>query len=131
MSERVFLFVVGAFILSALYIEIDLLIYGLCAWLVFEAVTNIRLTSLSQKLMKRSLSPGLTVFQTKQKFDFDAFRAWRIMAPLMLGGSFILLNEYQMEILWFFPWFMGFAIMGAGVSGICPMLLMIRWVGFR
>ncbi len=131
MSERAFLFIVGAFILLALYIEIDLLIYGLCAWLVFEAVTNIRLTTLSQKIMKKSLSPGLTVFQTKQRFNFDAFRAWRITVIFMLGGSFIVLNGYQMEILWFFPWFMGFAIMGAGVSGVCPMLLMIRWVGFK
>ncbi len=131
MGERVYLFIVGAFILLALYIEIDPLIYGLCAWLVFEAVTNIRLTVLLQKVMKKSLLPGLTVFQTKQRFDFDAFRAWRIMVTFMLGGSFILLNEYQIEILWFLPWFMGFAIMGAGVSGVCPMVLMIRWFGFR
>ena len=131
MSERVFLFVVGAFILLALYIEIDILIYGLCLFLVFEAITNLRFTTLSQKMMKKTVPAGLTVFQTKQRFDFDSFRAWRIMVTFMLGGSFVLLNEYQMDILWFFPWFMGFAIMGAGVSGVCPMVLMIRWVGFK
>ncbi len=131
MSERVFLFVVGTFILLALYIEIDLIIYGLSLWLVFEGITNIRLTTVSQKLMNKTVPPGLTVFQTKQRFDFDSFRAWRIMVPFMLGGSFILLNEYHMEILWFFPWFMGFAIMGAGISGVCPMILMIRWIGFK
>ena len=131
MSERVFLFIVGAFILSSLYIEIDLMIYVLCIWLVFEAVTNVRLTNLSQKVMNKTIPAGLTVFQTKERFNFDAFRAWRIMTPIMLGGSFILLNEYHFEVLWFFPWFMGFAIMGAGVSGVCPMILFIRWVGFK
>jgi len=131
MSERIFLFLVGAFILLALYVENDLLIYGLSMGLVFEAITNIRLTTLSQKVMKKSTLPGLTVFETHQRFNFDSFRAWRLMVSTMLGGSFILLNVYHVEILWFFPWFMGFAIMGAGVSGVCPMILLIRWVGFR
>jgi len=126
-----FLFTVGVFILAALYIEIDILIYGLCLWLVFEGITNIRVTTLSQKIRQKTVPSGLTVFQTIQRFDFDAYRAWRLMVAAMLGGSFILLNEYHFEILWFFPWFMGFAIMGAGVSGVCPMILMIRWVGFR
>jgi hypothetical protein len=131
MSERMFLFIVGAFILAALYIEVDIFIYGLCLWLIFEAITDIRLTTLSQKFLHKTVPSGLTVFQTTQRFDFDAYRAWRLMVAMMLGGSFVLLNEYRFEILWFFPWFMGFAIMGAGVSGICPMILMIRWVGFR
>jgi len=131
MSERVFLFIVGAFILTALYIEIDLLIYGLCIFLLFEAITNIRLTTLSQKLLNKNIPAGLILFQTKQRFDFDSLRAWRIVVPFTLGGTFVLLNEYQMEILWFFPWFLGFAIMGAGVSGVCPVLLVIRWVGFK
>ena len=26
---------------------------------------------------------------------------------------------------------MGFAILGAGVSGVCPILLGTKWVGFR
>jgi len=131
MSERIFLFIVGAFILISLYVEIDLLIYCLCIFLLFEGITDIRLTTLSQKMMNKTVPAGLTVFQTKLRFDFDSFRAWRIMVPFMLGGSFVLLNEHQIEILWFFPWFMGFAIMGAGVSGVCPMVLLIRWVGFK
>ena len=131
MSERIFLFLVGAFILLALYVEIDLLIYGLCIGLVLEAITNFRLTTLSQKLMKKDVPHGLTVFKTKQRFNFDSFRAWRLMVPFTLGGSLILLNVYHMEMLWFFPWFMGFAIMGAGISGVCPMILLVRWVGFK
>jgi len=131
MSERLFLFVVGAFILTSLYIEMDVMIYALCLWLIIEAITNLRLTTLSQAMMHKTVPAGLTFFQTRVRFNFDSFRAWRMMVPVMLGGSFILMNEYHIEILWFFPWFMGFAIMGAGVSGICPMLLFIRWLGFR
>ena len=131
MSERLFLFVVGAFILTSLYIEIDMMIYILCLWLMFEGITDVRITTLSQKLMHKTVPAGLTVFQTKTRFNFNAFRAWRIMTPVMLGGAFILMNEYHIDVLWFVPWFMGFAIMGAGISGICPMILFIRWLGFR
>ncbi len=131
MSERVFLFVVGAFILISLYIEIDMMIYLLCLWLLFEGITDIRLTTLSQKLMSKVVPAGLTVFQTQSRFDFDAFRVLRIVFSVLLAGAFILINEYHIEVLWFVPWFLGFAIMGAGVSGICPTVLLIRWFGFR
>jgi hypothetical protein len=35
------------------------------------------------------------------------------------------------ESLWFFPWFMGFAIFGAGLSGVCPVLISLKLLGFR
>lgn len=131
MSERLFLFIVGGYILSALYLDLDIMVYALCAWLLVEAVTNLRLTTLSQKMLHKTVPPGLTVFQTNQRFEFDSFRAWRLVVAIMLGSSFILVRDYDIEVLWFFPWFMGFAILGAGVSGVCPVLLFIRWLGFR
>ena len=131
MSERLFLFVVGAFILISLYIEIDMMIYILCLWLLFEAIMDIRLTTLSQKLMSRTVPAGLTVFQTQARFDFEALRVLRIVVSVSLAGAFILINQYHIDVLWFVPWFLGFAILGAGVSGICPAMLLIRWLGFR
>jgi hypothetical protein len=131
MSERVFLFLVGAYILTALYLEINIMIYLLCLWLLFEGITNLRLTTLTQKLVGKPVPAGLTVFHTQLRYNFDAFRAWRITVAVMLGGSFMLLIEQNIEVVWFFPWFMGFAILGAGVSGVCPVLLLIRWIGFK
>ena len=131
MSERLFLFVVGSYILTGLYLDLDVMIYGLCLWLLFEATTGLTLTSTTQKLLKKSVPSGLTLFKTHQRFDFDAFLAWRLVVAVMLGVSFVLVRDYDIEVLWFFPWFMGFAILGAGVSGVCPVLLFIRWLGFR
>lgn len=131
MSERLFLFLVGAYILAALYLEIDIMIYLLTLWLLVEALSNIRLTTLSQKVVQKTVPAGLVVFQSPQRFDFDALRAWRIIVAVMLGGSFFLLKEYNLEVVWFFPWFMGFAIMGAGASSVCPVLLFIKWLGFK
>ena len=131
MSERLFLFIVGGYILTALYLDLDIMIYALCIWLLIEAVTDLRITTLSQKAIRKTVPAGLTIFQTQQRFDFDSFRAWRLVVAVMLGSSFILVRDYDIEVLWFFPWFMGFAILGAGVSGVCPVLLFIRWLGFR
>lgn len=131
MSERLFLFAVGVFILISLYIEIDMMIYILCLALLFEAIMDIRLTTLSQKLMSRTVPAGLTVFQTQARFDFEALRVLRIVISVSLAGAFILIHNYHIDVLWFVPWFLGFAILGAGVSGICPAMLFIRWLGFR
>lgn len=131
MSERLFLFAVGVFILISLYIEIDMMIYILCLALLFEAIMDIRLTTLSQKLISRTVPAGLTVFQTQARFDFEALRVLRIVISVSLAGAFILIHNYHIDVLWFVPWFLGFAILGAGVSGICPAMLFIRWLGFR
>jgi len=131
MSERAFLFLVGAFILASLYVEVDLMIYGLCLLLFFETLTDYRLTTLTQRLFHREMGPGLVIFQNVQRINFDAFRAWRLIVAIMLGGSMLLINEKNIEVLWFFPWFMGFAILGAGVSGVCPVLLFVKWIGFK
>jgi hypothetical protein len=130
-SERLFLFIVGVYILTGLYFEIDVMIYALSVLLLLEGLTNVRITTLSQSLTRQPVAAGLTVFQTSQRINFDALRAWRILVAVMLGGSFLLVKEYNIEVVWFFPWFMGFAIMGAGASGVCPMVLFIRWLGFK
>lgn len=131
MSERLYLFIIGTYILIGLYFEIDIMIYFLSLWLILEAATNIRLTTLSQKFFHHPVPAGLTVFQSSSRFDYDSLRAWRIMVAVMLGGSFLLLKEQGLEFVWFIPWFMGFAIMGAGASGVCPVLLLLRWLGFK
>lgn len=131
MSERYYLFFLGLYILCALYIEVDMMIYVLSAFMIFEGLTSWRLTTALQKIRKITLEPGLVVFQTKQRFDIDGMQVWRVLVAVVLMASYILLHEFEVEFLWFFPWFMGFAIMGAGASSMCPMLMALRWAGFK
>mgnify|MGYP000725132138 CR=1 FL=1 len=83
MSERSFLFIVGAYILTGLYFEINMMIYLLSLFLIIEGVTGLRLTTLSQKITGTTVPAGLVFFQTHQRFSFDAFRAWSIMVDVM------------------------------------------------
>ena len=131
MNERIYFLFIGLSILFALYFEIEMLIYLICLLLMLEAVSNFRVSTFSQNFFKINLFAGLTAFNTKMRFNIDSFLVWRILVAIMLGGSVTLLNYYNLEVIWFVPWFMGFAILFAGMSGICPALLAIRWIGFR
>ena len=131
MSERFYLFLVGLYILCALYMEMDMMIYVLSVLLVFEGLTDLRLTTVLQKMRKITYETGLVAFKTKLRFNFEGLRAWRILVAIVLTLSYVSLHQYNVDFLWFFPWFMGFAIMGAGVSSMCPMLMALRWAGFR
>ena len=131
MSERVYLFLVGTYLLVALYLDVDVMIYALSVFMAFEGLTNLRLTTALQKMRKITLDTGLVAFQTKNRFNIDGLRAWRVLVAIVLTSSYLLLHQYNVEFLWFFPWFMGFAIMGAGASSMCPMLMGLRWIGFK
>jgi hypothetical protein len=57
----------------------------------------------------------------------DAERVLRlIIAGLLAAGHLAWPGT-----LWFLPWFVGFALAGAGLSGLCPMVLMLRGLGLR
>lgn len=131
MSERSYLLLIGASILLALYQGNIYLIYGLSLILSLEGITGKRLTTMIQHARRVSLDHDMVVSQTRVRFGIDGLSAWRIFVALVLLLSHTLIHGYGYEVLWFIPWFMGFAIMGAGASGICPVLLGLHRVGFK
>lgn len=130
MTERTFRIFLGAVLLAALYFELPMVIYGYIVVLLFEGVTNWRIPILVTRLSGRenptnsecTLSPG-----DNARIDFEAERVLRLVVAAFLIISYVLFSKE----LWFFPWFIGFALFGAGLSGICPMVMGFRWLGFR
>lgn len=129
MTERTFRIILGAILLVALYFDWRLVIYGYIVVLAFEGVTNWRIPTLVSRLQGDpaagsacALSPG-----DKARLNFEAERALRLVVAAFLVITYVVFNT----ALWFFPWFIGFALFGAGLSGICPMVMGFRWVGFR
>lgn len=131
MSDRAYLFVVGAYILSALYLGIDLMIYALIVFMLFEGLTGFTLTGITQGMRKVKLDSGLLKYESTPRFNFDAFRALRIFFAMAMTAAYLSVHEYDVEMIWFLPWFFGFALVGAGVSSVCPVLLAMRWLGFK
>lgn len=132
MTERFFRLIVGALLLLLLYYDLHSAIAVLIGLLFLEGVSNIRIPTLVTRLRSQGRtefpdSSELILDACKPRIPFDAERAWRISVALMLIISVFVFKEP----LWFFPWFMGFAIFGAGLSGVCPVLISLKLVGFR
>lgn len=130
MTERTFRIILGAVLLAALYFELPMVIYGYITVLLFEGITNWRIPILVSRLSggdhqanpECTISPG-----DNARINFEAERALRLAVAGFLIVSFVVFGKE----LWFFPWFIGFALFGAGLSGICPMVMGFRWLGFR
>lgn len=132
MSERFFRLIVGTLLLGSLYFEIQSGIPILIGILVVEGLTNYRIPH----MVTRMRLAGTASFEDSSelmpeahvaRIGFDAERAWRLVVAIMLLITVYVFNEQ----LWFFPWFMGFAIFGAGLSGVCPVLISLKLIGFR
>jgi len=130
MTDRAYRGLLGATILIALYFELSWLMFALIGLLFAEGVTNQRVPKLICMLRNCITKEQIDYVNYGQvaspKFNIDSERVWRVTV-----GLFLLVSLSYVEVLWWFPWFMGFAIFGAGLSGVCPVLLAIRWIGFR
>ena len=132
MSERFFRLIVGTLLLGSLYFEIRNGIPILIGLLVVEALTNYRIPQLVSRLRlagQAEFADSCELVPDAQlaRIAFDAERAWRLVVAVMLVITLYVFNQQ----LWFFPWFMGFAIFGAGLSGVCPVLISLKLIGFR
>lgn len=128
MSDRTYRLILGMLLLVSLYFEISYLMYFLIGMLFFEGATNLRVPLLLGKPQGDSgENSDLAPIQRGNRFKLEAERAWRLIVGLMLLITYV----FFYDEMWFFPWFMGFAIFGAGASGVCPGLISIKWAGFR
>lgn len=130
MSNRQYRLIFGAILLIALYFEHVFLVYFLIGLAIFEAFTNLRLPKVISHLRYNNESTpqeGDIGLNFKVRTTFEAERGWRIIVAAMLILSLIIYPE----TLWFIPWFMGLATLGAGISGVCPMYLAIKWIGLK
>jgi hypothetical protein len=113
-----------------LYFEINAALYALIAITFFEGLTDLRIPKLVSRVRyghHGDPDEGSLGISFPERFGMEAERTWRVVVSIML-----LLSLYVVpNAMWVLPWFMGFAILGAGVSGVCPMFLMLRWAGFR
>ena len=130
MSDRVYRAMTGLALLVVLYFDLNYAMIAIIVLLFFEGLTNYRLPILVGLLRKHVLKQDYDYADPSlvdgAKYNIESERVWRVVV-----GSFLFIGYFVIDALWFFPWFMGFAIFGAGLSGVCPVLLAVRWLGFK
>ena len=129
-SNRFYRLLFGIALLLSLYFDLHMVIYGLIALALAEAVTNLRVPRVVSHIRTGSdgdPSEGSLGINFRARTGFEAERGWRLAVAAMLVISLLVYPK----ALWFFPWFMGFAIMGAGISGVCPVFLALKWAGLK
>jgi len=130
MTDRFYRTMMGFALLVVLYFDYHIAMYSIIGLLFFEGITNIRVpimvATIRKYLLKQDYAYADSGLVEQPKFNIESERLWRIIV-----GLFLFIGYFLIDALWFFPWFMGFAIFGAGLSGVCPVLLAIRWLGFK
>lgn len=132
MTERSFRIILGALLLVALYFDLAYVVWGIIGLLIFQGITNWRIPILVSRLR---YGPGVRVNRCCSnnadhpltRINFEGERALCLVVGLMLMPTYGPWNAQ----LWVVPWFIGFALFGAGLSGLCPMVLGLRKLGFR
>lgn len=128
MSQRYYRLLMGLLLLVLLYFDLKLGLYmfmtvfmieGVFNWRIPQLITNIRSTE--------NTAPEKAEASHKYKFSFEADRIFRIAVVCFLALVFFVIPEQA----WFFPWFIGFMILLSGITGLCPMILMLQKLGFR
>lgn len=127
MSDRLFRLLFGAVLLVALYFKAENVVFTLVGLLVFEATTNRQALKFFGRIYRNEFGPkDMPIRTPTPKFKLEAEQGLRmIMACVLIVG--ILLPEAT----WFFPWIVGIALVGAGLSGICPVVLMLKWARLK
>lgn len=117
----------GAWLIAGLLLNSHYVIYALAGLLLFEGLTNIRVPGLISRMRSYPTANGAETYNPNTRVSFEAERGLRLIVILLV---LIPMNS-DIEFLWMLPWFVGFALIGAGLSGICPMVLALRWLGLR
>lgn len=132
MTNSTYRIVLGGVLLLALYFGVDEVIYALVAMTLLEGLTGWTAPMVQSRIMGAPQLPAddsceVACDDLNWREIFGAERAWRFV----VGGILLTTFSFPNSAVWFFPWFMGFALIGAGVSSVCPMLVAIRWLGFK
>jgi Inner membrane protein YgaP-like, transmembrane domain len=122
-TDRLFRLIFGLTLLVALYFKLKIVVLVLVGLLVFEAATNRWILKILGQFSHGGFGPkDMSIRTPEPKYGFEAEQGLRL-----LMASVIALGVVYYEMAWFLPWLVGFALVAAGISGICPVFLFLKY----
>ena len=127
MTERWYRMIQGIYLIIALYLERDMMVYGFIVLLTIEAVTNLRLPVVVSRLRYGTHAIQSSSSTANCTFNIDSERLLRLVVVVFLLLSYV----SHSDPTWFLPWFVAAMLLLAGITNICPMVMMFQYLGFR
>ena len=117
MSEKNFRVILGAWLITGLLINSPYIIYALVGLLLFEGATNLRVPGLVARARGgEQVNVDAENFNPNARTSFEAERGLRLIVAMLI----VVPMTSTTELLWLLPWFVGFALIGAGTLVIKP-----------
>jgi hypothetical protein len=127
MTERTYRFVLGAVLTLLLYFHIEPLQYVYVGVLLWEAFTGFRVPLMVSRLRYGADYREAQRDQATYQFAFEAERGMRLVfAAVMITAFFVVTADY-----WFISWLVAMMLFLSGLVNYCPMVALLRWIGFR
>ena len=127
MTERTYRFVLGVVLTLMLYFHIEPLQYVYIGVLLVEGLSGFRVPTMVSRWRYGTNYRDVQRDPGKFRFAFEAERAMRLVfAVLLILAFFVIPADY-----WFVSWLVAIALFLSGLVNFCPMVMTLRWIGFR
>ncbi|MBI3775396.1 MAG: DUF2892 domain-containing protein [Gammaproteobacteria bacterium] len=127
MTERTYRFVLGAALTLLLYFHIESLQYLYLSVLLWEALTGFRVPLMVSRWRYGANFHDEVRDPATYRFTFEAERGMRVaFVAVLIMAFFVIPADY-----WYISWMAAIMLFLAGLVNFCPMVAMLRWVGFR
>ena len=127
MTERTYRFVLGAVLTLLLYFHLEPLQYVYVGVLLWEALTGFRVPLMVSRLRYGANYKEVQSNPAEYRFEFEAERGMRVVfGAVMIAAFFVAPADY-----WFINWLVAIALFLSGLVNFCPMVTILKWIGFR
>ena len=127
MTERTYRFVLGAVLTLLLYFHLEPLQYVYVGVLFWEALTGFRVPLMVSRLRYGANYSDVQRDPVAYRFKFEAERGMRVVFGMVtIAAFFVIPADY-----WFVSWLVAIALFLSGLVNFCPMVAILRWIGFR
>lgn len=132
MNLRTYRLIFGTLLIVGLYYQLSNLIYILVVISLWEGISGYSIPTLVNQMRKHphyqaQQDNSLMSLETTASIKFDAERMVSLFIGVAVGISYVFFFSH----VWVIPWFIGFSLLGSGVSGVCPAQNLFKLIGFK
>jgi hypothetical protein len=127
MTEKQFRLISGPLVLLIIYLDSNPIYYAFIGIQLLEGITNQRIPIIISRLRHGKDHEFAEEVNPHYRINFHAERMLRFTTALFISCAVFLMPEHG----WMLSSFVGLMLLLAGLTSICPMILLLRMIGFK